>query len=83
MFVAEKEAEIKELVARLHQERSETQVQKQLLQHLIRTQVNLQLIDEPGISQVIDVSEGSHNEGTRTVTELAFVNTFCILDMPD
>ena len=56
MFVAEKELEIKELVGKLHHERSETQVQRQLLQHLIRTQVNLQLIDEPSISQVIEVA---------------------------
>jgi len=60
MFVAEKEMEVKELVGKLHHERSETQVQRQLLQHLIRTQVNLQLIEEPGISQVM---EAAHIEG--------------------
>jgi hypothetical protein len=63
MLAAEKEAEIKELVARLHQERSETQVQRQLLQHLIRSQVNLQLIDDPSISQVIEAAEAAHSEG--------------------
>jgi hypothetical protein len=63
MFAAEKEGEIKELVARLHQERSETQVQRQLLQHLIWSQANRQLIDEPSITHVLETAEAAQSDG--------------------